>query len=175
MKPEYPFTEEQARKAYEDWGANCGPNALAVCLGVTLDEIRPAMERVGFAERRYTSPTMMQRAIYHAGGEITRKTRGTDFAPWSVHGLVRIQWHGPWTAPGANPKWAYRQTHWVHSMLWPEGGGTWVFDCNGGWMPVDEWERTVVPAIVATIPRANGEFSSTHVWGVSRLQKPGAN
>ena len=39
------FTWEDANRAQEEWGANCGPGAVALMLGWTLDEIRPYMGR----------------------------------------------------------------------------------------------------------------------------------
>ena len=38
-----PFTEEDAYRAYNEWGANCGPGAVAAIMGMSLDEVRPIM------------------------------------------------------------------------------------------------------------------------------------
>jgi hypothetical protein len=155
----YPFTEDDAKRAFDEWGANCGPTALAVCLGMTLDAIRPHMG--DFEAKKYTNPTLMRECVARAGGRII----GT-IKDWTEHGLVRIQWHGPWTASGANPRWAYRLTHWVHAKR-TGGVNRWVFDVNGGWRSLDSWVRNIVPAIVASIPRADGKWSITHGWEVS--------
>jgi hypothetical protein len=54
----YPFTEQDAQKAYDDWGANCGPNALAFAMGLHIDKVKGLIR--GFDSRGYTSPTMMR-------------------------------------------------------------------------------------------------------------------
>lgn len=35
------FTLEDAQRASQEWGANCGPGAIAAIMGMTLDEVRP--------------------------------------------------------------------------------------------------------------------------------------
>lgn len=163
----YPFTEDEFWAAVEEWGCNCGPSALAFALQIPLDEIRGLIP--DFETKGYTSPTMMKAAL---------KTRGVAFddvpAPSRlVYGprsmfhdriaLVRIQWTGPWTAPGSNPRWAYGRTHWICAWLGPNAAGL-VFDCNGGAMPFDRWKREIVPALTASYKRADGGWYLTHVW-----------
>ena len=46
-------------RAAREWGANCGPAAIAEISGLTLDELRPHMDAFGFDRKRYTNPTMM--------------------------------------------------------------------------------------------------------------------
>lgn len=79
-------------------------------------------------------------------------------------GLARIQWHGPWTADGANPRWAYRHTHWIASLRFD--CEWWVFDINGGWRTLEDWKRDIVPLILQEIPRNNGQWSVSHHWEV---------
>ena len=171
----YPFTEEESRQALDEWGANCGPNALAFALGKTLDEVRPLL--VGFEEKRYTNPTMMRDALSRAGVSFQiQKPRADDTMFQKTKSLVRIQWHGPWTEPGANPRWAYRQTHWICTFRCDDvslvrGGDPWrcmnmplVFDCNGRLKTYSDWNAEIVPLLTKSIPRANGDWSPTHVW-----------
>ena len=47
------FTAEAADRAYDEWGANCGPGAIAAICGLTLDELRPHMG--DFEGKRYTT------------------------------------------------------------------------------------------------------------------------
>jgi hypothetical protein len=68
----YTFSEEDSRKAYEEWGANCGPNALAFALQTTLAAVRPHIRE--FPARRYTSPTMMEQALYTLGRRVQKIT-----------------------------------------------------------------------------------------------------
>ncbi len=173
----YPFTELQAQTAYETWGANCGPNSLAFSLQIPIDDVRGKIP--GFEEKRYTSPTMMKAGLAAFGKTVTcfpgmaGLKKENPECPRGMN-LVRIQWTGPWTAPGANPKWAYRQTHWIccwrvelpetplGHILCPVN----VFDCNGGIRRLTEWEKEIVPALTAQTKRADGGWFATHVWGL---------
>jgi hypothetical protein len=106
------FTLEDSRLAFEAWGANCGPNALAQCVGYRLDQVRSFLG--DFEQKGFMTPSMMKASI-------KRLARLNEMPPllhgWPLYGIVRIQWTGPWTAPDANPRWAYQYTHWVHSYV----------------------------------------------------------
>lgn len=181
MNPIYPFTEQEANDAYKEWGCNCGPTSLAFALQIGLDQVRGKIP--GFEEKRYTSPTMMKAGLANLGRAF--KNAGADpAAMWDEKpALVRIQWTGPWTLPGANPKWAYRQTHWI--VTWVEivtnprvmsaaalemgareEAKLRVFDCNGGIRSFDSWKQEIVPLLTALYPRADGGWNPTHVWRV---------
>jgi hypothetical protein len=159
------FTLEDADHAYDGWGANCGPGALAAILGMTLDEVRPHL--IGFDQKRYTNPTMMFDALESLKAKI-RVRSVADNVPhleWPRYGLARIQWEGPWTAPGANPKWRYRQTHWVGAAR--RNGEIGIFDINcmnngTGWCLLKDWSETIVPHLTALYPRASGKWHLTH-------------
>lgn len=164
------FSSDDMRSAYERWGCNCGPAALAAVLQISLDDALSLLP--DFPSRKYTSPTMMKDALLDCDfREITRarKTAATlcpEILPdW---GLVRVQWTGPWTAPGANPKWAYRQTHWFASFK-PEltcPDWTIVFDVNSGPVEWSDWLKTIPAAITKQIPRADGGWFVTHLWQI---------
>jgi hypothetical protein len=165
---DYPYTAVEFADASKRWGCNCGPAALATMLGLKPDDVLPHVPR--FAERQYTNPTMMAAALKSLGvAWHERDDSDCGGRTLTKYGLCRIQFEGPWTAPGANPKWAYRQTHWIGSAeLLTNSIGEhmhcWVFDINAGWQPVEDWERDTLPKIVATYPRANGGWSCTHRW-----------
>src|SRR5690349_12765528 len=112
----YPFTEQEFQTAAMDWGCNCGPSALAFAARCSLDRARTAIE--GFDEKRYTSPSMMRAALGKLGAtfRVVRPVNKASLCGENRFDLVRVQWLGPWTAPGANPRWAYRYTHWV--VMW---------------------------------------------------------
>lgn len=182
---DYPFTEEQAQAAHDQWGCNCGPTALAFALQMPLSFVRPLLP--DFPARKYTNPTMMREALKSAGQDfriikvpVRTPGGGLDIAtmygenpklkpdePFSMmtdsppH-LVRVQWTGPWTKAGANPKWGYRMTHWI--CTWLQRSVPLVFDCNGGVMHHEKWEAGIVPLITASIPRADGGWYPTHIW-----------
>jgi hypothetical protein len=167
--PTYCFTPTESEQAHEEWGANCGPNALAFALQVHISKVRPLIPH--FEERRYTNPTMMKTALETAGRRFVsvhpgKQTRGKPadvermFSPEMA--LTRIQWDGPWCEPGVPAAAAYRQTHWI--ATWEERGVPLIFDVNGGLRGLPSWEEEIVPAIVATIPRANGYWWPTHIY-----------
>lgn len=166
---EMKFDQRKMEAASDNWGCNCGPSALAAALGVTLDRSRELITR--FDERRYTSPTMMKDALRNAGVSMKEKTRSRRVEPDAfpealpLRGLVRIQWTGPWTDPGANPRWAYRQTHWVASKLWDQRW--WIFDCNGGIRTYENWQEEIAPILAESVPRGYGGWFATHLWEVS--------
>lgn len=150
---------DEADKAYEAWGCNCGPGAIAAITNMRLDDLRPLLG--DFEAKRYTNPTLMWEILDRTG----KKWRKIGKA-WPTFGLARIQWDGPWTEPGVNPKAAYRQTHWVASWQHQDRGHG-IFDINmtgngTGWAAFADWEREIIPAIVQSIPRANGKWFVTH-------------
>ena len=53
----YTFTQADSQRAFDEWGANCGPNALAFALQTSLDAVKGQIPE--FEKRRYTSPSMM--------------------------------------------------------------------------------------------------------------------
>lgn len=173
----YPFTQEEMERASDEWGCNCGPSALAFAAQIKLDAVRCAIP--GFDEKRYTSPMMMRAAIANLKrdfrsilrsepGEIPRLSGLLGLLGSAAIALVRVQWTGPWTAPGANPKWAYRQTHWVAAWCVDTDNELCrlplVFDCNGGIRSLGSWQKEIVPILTSGIKRADGGYYPTHVW-----------
>ncbi len=174
MKP-LRFTADDAERAYEAWTCNCGPAALAAICGLTLDEVRSHLK--GFDQKHYTNPTMMFDALKSIGIFFTYARGHLGTERWPSYGLARIQWDGPWTAPGANPKWAYRQTHWVGAAfrpghLGPPSVGVWDVNALGngtGWCSLKDWSETLVPHILKEcVPRASGGWHITHAIEVAR-------
>jgi len=164
------FTAEGAERAFEEWGCNCGPGAIAAALDLTLEEVRPMM--CDFEHKHYTNPTLMWDILNEAG--VTWSLVKPP-AAWPQYGLARIQWEGPWTAPGVPPRVAYRQTHWVAAQ-WSEERKTFaIFDINamysGGWIAEQYWVGALVPWILEScVPRANGRWHLTHVVEIERAR-----
>jgi hypothetical protein len=167
------FTAEDAQRAYDTWGANCGPGAIAAICGLTLDELRPLLG--DFEAKRYTNPTLMWETLGRIEGIEWRKiTKPKDHPtlPWPRYGLARVQWEGPWTEPDMPGKWAYRQTHWVGAdSSNPKNIGIFDINCLGGsshamdgWTSLKAWSEIMVPYILKeAVPRANGKWHLTHV------------
>lgn len=162
------FTLADLERANDEWGCNCGPGALAAICDLTLDEARRHI--VGFDTKRYTSPTMMFSALQSVGRpwqrvQTSQLSGAAAHMPW--WGLCRIQWHGPWTAEGANPRWAYRQTHWIGAAKRKLDGAIGVFDVNAmgngtGWCSLEDWSAVVAPSLTSNIKRATGGWHITH-------------
>jgi hypothetical protein len=172
------FTEADSDRAYDEWGANCGPTAFAAILGLTLDETRRFFDAAGFPGKHYTNPTMMLEVLRASGrGHVVMQGSRLTADPWPTWGLVRIQWHGPWMEPGVPMAARYRHTHWVGSArrsldptMKTEVG---IYDCNAmangtGWVSIEGWRDIVVPFVTKEVKRADGKWSVTHAIEVRR-------
>lgn len=169
-----PFGWDDLADAWRAWRCNCGPSALAAACGITLDEAHAAIPT--FDARGYTSPGMMRDALARLGRGVKVETMGYGNPPatrWPRCGLVRIQWGGPWTITGANPRWAYAYTHWVASFA--AEAADLIFDVNSGLTTRELWAAEVPPAITAEIRRATGEWWATHIWHVAAQTKGAAH
>lgn len=164
------FTLADVERAHNEWGCNCGPAALAAITGLTLDEVRPLMGN--FEGNGYTNPTLMFSALNRVGlpWQRIRTSAPSDAAahmPW--WGLCRVQWQGPWTHTDANPRWAYRHTHWIGAAKRETDDSIGVFDVNcvheragSGWVSLRDWSTTIAPHLTKDIPRATGGWHITH-------------
>jgi hypothetical protein len=157
------------QKASNEWGANCGPGAVAGVLGMTLDDLRPHL--VDFEQKGYTNPTLMWRILKGLGVRFSYRGGDLGRSNWPEFGMARVQWEGPWTQPGVPPAARYRHTHWVGSHR--HDGAVSVFDvnciCVGGWVTVTEWSEKVVPWLLHECePRASGLWHITHAVEITR-------
>ena len=180
--PALKFTIDQAQAASDEWGFNCGPAAVAAVCGLTLDQVRPMLG--DFEKKGYTNPTLMWEILRNIGRpwlntlqQCSSEHQGCLAFP--QYGLARVQWEGPWTAPGCPMRVRYRHTHWVGAISstkdltepgWEE---PLIFDvncmCVGGWVPLSEWADSVVPWLLGECqPKANGKWHLTHVVEIER-------
>lgn len=167
--PPVAFNAQDAEAAFDAWGCNCGPGAIAGVLGLTLDAVRPHLP--GFDAKRYTNPTMMWAALRGLGARFTVTGSDTARDTWPRYGLARVQWEGPWTKPGVPIAARYRHTHWVGSFV--ADGVEAVFDINamsaGGWITRACWTDYLVPWLLKEVaPRANGAWHITHSVEIER-------
>lgn len=167
------FTEADADRANDEWGANCGPGAIAAIMGLTLDELRPNLG--DFEKKRYTNPTLMWSVLDRIGAKWRLEKPPVE---WPNYGLVRVQWEGPWTAPGVPARVAYRHTHWVAAQRDEsrDDDEVGVFDINamnvGGWVSAHDWANLLVPWLLKECePKASGTWHFTHVV---EIEKPDA-
>ncbi|MGS1093095.1 hypothetical protein ACVCNR_00740 [Aquamicrobium terrae] len=169
------FTAVDADRAYDEWGANCGPGAIAAICGLTLDELRPHMG--DFEDKRYTNPTLMWQVLHSVGARFKARAGQFGSADLPAYGLARVQWEGPWTQAGVPMRARYRHTHWIGAAQRANCGGgvsIGIFDINAigngsGWCALQDWESILVPWILEEcVPRANGRWHFTHIVEVER-------
>jgi hypothetical protein len=165
------FTYDEAEKAAEEWGFNCGPAAIAAICGLSIAALRPNLG--DFESKRYTNPTLMFQILERLGVNYQSRM-GTPPAAcqWPNYGLARIQWEGPWMQPGVPMAARYRYTHWVGCYMAGAGNvGVFEVNClnNGtGWVSLANWMQITVPFIVrACHPRAYGSWHITHAIEVA--------
>jgi hypothetical protein len=155
----YPrFTEADAQAAFDEWGANCGPGALAAITRISLEDVRSHMG--DFESKGYTNPMLMCAALDSLGVKWWRVRRD-----WPRYGLVRVQWEGPWTAAGVPQRARYRYTHWIGTA--EVNGDRGIFDINcmnngTGWVSERDWADTIAPFLAGQYKRASGGWHVTH-------------
>jgi hypothetical protein len=139
-------------QAIGEWGANCGPAALAGALGLQLADVRAAVSDDGFF-RGYMSITDMKKALPRLGvvpekvwttppNGMLAQTNGAPI-------LCCVTWGGPWSGV---PRAAAKHRHFIvyrHGYVGSQGPG-WVCDVNvdGGWILASEWKEKLLPDLL---------------------------
>lgn len=162
--PKLRFSLEDQQRAYDEFGANCGPGAVAGVCGYTPGEVLNVMPE--FERRRSTTEIMLTAALDGLG--VIWEERTPDLVSY---GILRVQWHGPWL-DDADPYEKMRHSHWVGISKLSDRPQ--VFDINaisvGGWIDKDEWAHGLVPWLLETSePRATGEWHMSEGYEVKRL------
>ena len=178
------FSQSESEDAFKEWGANCGPNALASVMGMHIQDIEGIIPE--FGEKRYTSPAMMTAALVRLRAKVDKwrirdvldKNLNIDAMFSPVPALVRIQWCGPWTRNMHHYKWAARQTHWIATQkdetknpFVHDDSRFMVFDVNGGLRTFSSWKHEVLPPLVSSIPDATGDWYPLQIWRVKRPKR----
>lgn len=177
-----PFDVEEAQMAATAWDFNCGPGALCALLGLKPEAIRPHL--LDFEKKGYTNPKLMKDILNGMGVEWSEvfkydgaRAELSGDVVYPTRGLVRVQWGGPWTAPGRPVRARYRHTHWVAVRQGERVRE--VFDINAtceGWISWLEWSLQLVPWLLKVCePRADGTWWPTHCWEVVSTCLPQAN
>lgn len=147
---EYPIDIDAA---YEAWGANCGPCALAALLGQSVHAVRPFFP--GFDRRPYVNVSHMKAALTAA----QRPFRSIGPAR-PQFGLVFIQQGG---YAHQSVAMQYRHTHWIAV------DGPLVFDVNApALVSWPEWDR-VFPRLMHEAGRSNGTYRIRSGLAVQRV------
>ena len=138
-RPKLRFTLQEADRAFKNWAANCGPNALAAGLNLSLREVRKA---VIDTFNGWMNPTQMTNALKYFGIDfaVEKNLQTKELRS----GIGYIQWDGEWVRSSFRQA-RYKHTHWIASR------GGWVFDDNAstfGWLSEQAW-RADIEAFVA--------------------------
>lgn len=162
--------------ALDEWGANCGPAALAAALGRSkIADVREAVSEGG-KFRGYMSITNMKAAIPRAGGRITASWSKPRNAALATTGgepiIVCIQWGGRWINV---PRVAAQFRHFIvyrHGFVGTTG--PWVFDINApnGWMPADQWKANIVPMFLRETAKEGGDNTWNASWAAAVERAP---
>lgn len=172
------FDLNEAQRAADEWGFNCGPAAICAVTGITPAQVRPHLG--DFERKGYTNPTLMYDVLTRLGVPFATSYRGDRPVSARVHlrnklMLMRVQWAGRWTDPGVPMQARYRHTHWVAVRTHLDWSPPHidVFDvnamCAGGWLPWDEWANELVPWLLRQCePKATGQWWPTHVIDILR-------
>ena len=174
-RPLLRFGVDEINRAAVTWGCNCGPAALAACMGLDLDEVRPNLGR--FEQLGYMSREMMFESVVKLGfrcrEDLVADQDGVDRYPG--HGLSLMQFGGPWIeGPKANPKWAKTNTHWIACKI--VGIHTWIFDVNCfGWTSFQRWSEGLVPALIKANKLRDGTHWLINSWEVRRIERRPSN
>lgn len=122
--PELKYKAADSQRAWNEWGANCGPHSIAAACGLTLDEVKGALLNFpGWMSPRHLKDTLLRLKWVHRDEFVGPKST-VDFI-WRKQRneariirpgnrmIARIQWEGRWLNPGQPMNLAYRETHWV--------------------------------------------------------------
>jgi len=169
IPPLLKFGPLELQNAHRAWGCNCGPAALAACLGLQLTEVRGSLGR--FGQLGYMNREMMFEAVvklgFRPGPDLAEDQDGVDRYP--SHGLCLVQFGGPWCdGPKANVKWAKLHSHWIASKI---GGDhqSWIFDVNCyGWVSFQRWSEDTLPLLLAADKYRDGTHWLSASWEIRR-------
>lgn len=126
------YTEADSERANAEWKATCGPHSIAAALGLTLDQVRPALANY----KGWMSPTQMTQALLKLGAvhSLTHHLK----TPTLCDGINRVQWEGKWLNPGVPARVAYFHTHWVAHFR----GWVVCTACEPAkWIRADDWRH----------------------------------
>lgn len=179
-------------EASDEWGANCGPTAIAAALGLTMREVKSAVAPSGTFQG-YMGVRDLREAIARAGGQIVRQwskpekreLARTDGSPI----VVVVRFCGPWDdIPNERVRARVQATH-RHAFCYRHGivagqasefGPGWVYDCNNvirnegrlvvTWAPVKLWRDDVLRELVPE--RGTGEIEIDWMAQVEKAMVP---
>jgi hypothetical protein len=158
---------------HEEWGANCGPTAIAALTHREVKDVRGLVEHVANGERAKKKGLNGLWLGYMNAGHLTtalselgHSPKRSDFKPsewkWPKKGLAMVQIEGPWCYPPAKPAARFRYTHTVAVV--DAGGdiGVLVYDGNvGEWAWEKWWAEKIMGWLVGEEKRATGWYVTT--------------
>ena len=158
---------------HDEWGANCGPTAIAALTNREVKDVRALIERVANGEKsKRCGCSGFWLGHMHAGHitdvltELHRNPKRQDFKPdewrWPKKGLAMVQIEGPWCRPPAKPTARFRYTHTVAVIDAGPPVGVLVYDGNvPGWATEKWWRGKVMEWLVGMEKRVMGWYVTT--------------
>jgi hypothetical protein len=149
------YEPTDVHEAFREWGAACGPSALAAAFGCNVADVRHLFP----FHRGWVNPSHMIAALDLAGVH-HREPRPGETHP--CRGLLFIQFLGPWMKPGVPIAARYKHTHWI-AVVRNHEAERLVWDCNSetGWMLFEQWRAVLAPELIAHNRGSDG-------WRVAR-------
>lgn len=153
---------------WEEWGANCGPTAIAALTNRQVHEVRKVVERVACGDRKkgrsgkwagYMNAGHLATALSEFGYTTRRRNFQKGEGSWPSKGLAMIQIEGPWCEPPAKPTARYRYTHTVAVVDTGPVHGALIYDGNAeGWAKAEWWGKWAMDKLVEDVKRATGWY-----------------
>ncbi len=153
---------------WQEWGANCGPSAIAALVGREVKDVRAVVERLANGDKnKRCGRSGWWLGHMHAGHlsdtlcELGLEPRRTNFKPgegrWPKKGLAMIQTEGPWCHPPSKSTARFRYTHTIAVVDAGPAIGITVYDGNvEAWVKEKWWAEKVMKGLVEGEKRATG-------------------
>ncbi len=125
MKQDIPLYEPRDMDAAVKLGARCGHGAFAAALSLPVITAMQGFPRLIEEGVSWVNESAMIEALVRSG----RPFHKVSQSDWPQHGLVQVQWLGPWSEPGNPSTWSRARRHWiaVHGdLIWDANFQMWV-------------------------------------------------
>ena len=132
------------REAHANWGANCGPAALAAALGRDIADVVASFPN--FPDRPYTNLPMMVGALNSLGLSWSKVDDPGSRDGFPTNGVVLIRWISHTHSPS--------QFNGIQRRHWIAVASDFVYEINlDSWVPRQLWETGFLPILAKDHPQ----------------------